>query len=46
MVSIVLHGNAQTLINIRAEDAWQLAINPLKTSPEYTLAGVYGKCVL
>ena len=21
-------------------------VNPLKTSPEYTLAGVYGKCVL
>ena len=21
-------------------------INPLKTSPEYTRAGVYGKCVL
>ena len=22
------------------------AVNPLKTSPEYTWAGVYGKCVL
>ena len=21
-------------------------VNPLKTSPEYTRAGVYGKCVL
>ena len=24
----------------------QWHINPFKTSPEYTLAGVYGKCVL
>ena len=23
-----------------------IAANPLKTSPEYTWAGVYGKCVL
>ena len=22
------------------------SVNPLKTSPEYTQAGVYGKCVL
>ena len=25
---------------------FKFAINPLKTSPEYTRAGVYGKCVL
>ena len=23
-----------------------VVLNPLKTSPEYTRAGVYGKCVL
>ena len=27
-------------------DGQDLSLNPLTTSPEYTRAGVYGKCVL
>ena len=36
-----------SLCLITAKDYhWWLSVNPLKTSPEYTRAGVYGKCVL
>ena len=36
------------LLKMSMVDEWVMYtnINPLKTSPEYTWAGVYGKCVL
>ena len=46
LVSLQGKVNFQLLLSLLPSLPSNFHFNPLKTSPEYTLAGVYGKCLL